>query len=72
MGMDPDVVSSRVEQNEYRNHVLKQRKRAVKIGVDSTPTVLVNGHFVKTRTPECMNTFIEQAKTGTLGSAASK
>ena len=72
IGMNPDVVSSRVEQNEYRKHVLRQRKRAVKIGVDSTPTVLVNGHFVKTRTPECMNTFIKRAKAGTLGGAASK
>jgi hypothetical protein len=52
--------------------VLKQRKRAVKIGVDSTPTVLVDGSFVKTRTLECMNTFIERAKNGTLGSTASK
>lgn len=67
--MDPDVLSDRVEQNEYRDQVLQQRKRAVKIGVDSTPTVLVNGHFVQSRTPECMNTFIEQAKAGTLGSS---
>lgn len=70
--MDPDVLSNRVEKNKYRKKVLKQRKRAVKIGVDSTPTVLVNGHFVKTRTPECMNTFIERAKNGTLGGTASK
>lgn len=72
IGMDPDVLSEKVNQNAYRDQVLKQRKRAVNIGVDSTPTVLVNGHFVKTRTPECMNTFIEQAKAGTLGGSASK
>ncbi len=70
--MDPDVLSNRVKNNEYRDQVLKQRKRAVKAGVDSTPTVLVNGHFVKTRTSECLNTFIERAKNGTLGSTASK
>ena len=70
--MDPDVLSNRLQQNEYREHVLKQRKRAVKIGVDSTPTVLVNGHFAKSRTLECMNTFIERAQAGTLGSTASK
>lgn len=69
--MDPDVLSNRIEQNEYRDQVLQQRKRAVKIGVDSTPTVLVNGHFVASRTPECMNTFIEQAKSGTLANPAS-
>jgi len=72
IGVDPDVLSNRVEKNEYQMQVLKQRKRAVKIGVDSTPTVLVDGYFVKTRTPECMNTFIERAKNGTLGSTASK
>jgi len=71
IGMDPEVLSNRIEQNEYRDQVLQQRKRAVKIGVDSTPTVLVNGHFVASRTQECMNTFIERAKSGTLGSTAS-
>lgn len=70
--MDPEVLSNRIEQNEYRDQVLQQRKRAVKIGVDSTPTVLVNGHFVATRTQDCLNTFIEQAKSGTLGGAASE
>lgn len=70
--MDPEVLSNRIEQNEYRDQVLQQRKRAVKIGVDSTPTVLVNGHFVASRTQECMNTFIEQAKSGTLGASGSE
>lgn len=72
IGMNPDVLSKRVEQNKYRDQVLQARKRAVKIGVDSTPTVLINGHFVKTRSIECMNTFIEQAKAGTLAGSASK
>jgi predicted DsbA family dithiol-disulfide isomerase len=72
IGMNPDVVSNRVEQNEYRDQALQTRKQAVKIGVDSTPTVLVNGHFVQSRSLECMNTFIEQAQAGTLGGTASK
>jgi protein-disulfide isomerase len=72
IGMDPDVLMGRIEQGEFQQQVLKMRKRAVSIGVDSTPTVLINGHFVQTRTPECLNTFIEQAKEGTLGSTASK
>ena len=69
--LDPSVLSERVEQNEYRDQVLQQRKRAVKVGVDSTPTVLINGHFVESRTQKCLNTFIEQAKSGTLGGTAS-
>ncbi len=72
IGMEPDVLSSRVKQDKYRAQVLQQRKKAVSIGVDSTPTVLVNGHFVQTRTQECMNSFIEQAQAGTLGASASK
>lgn len=72
IGMNPDVVSNRVEQNEYRDQALQTRKQAVKIGVDSTPTVLVNGHFVQSRSLECMNTFIEQAQAGPLGGTASK
>ncbi|WP_233993566.1 vitamin K epoxide reductase family protein [Salinibacter altiplanensis] len=69
--LDPNVLTDRVEQNEYRDQILQQRKQAVKIGVDSTPTVLINGHFVESRTKECLNTFVEQAKSGTLSDAAS-
>ena len=67
IGMNPDVLENRIQENEYRDQALRLRKRAVKIGVDSTPTVLVNGHFVQNRTLKCMNTFIEQAKSGSLG-----
>ena len=70
--MDPQVLTNRVEQGEYQQQVLRQRKRAVDAGVSSTPTVLVNGHFVKTRTQQCLNAFIEQAQSGTLGASASK
>jgi protein-disulfide isomerase len=70
IGMNPDVLENRIQQNEYRDQALRLRKRAVKIGVDSTPTVLVNGHFVQSRTLKCMNTFIERAKSGTLGGSA--
>lgn len=70
--MDPDVLTNRIEEGEYRNQVLQLRKRAVKIGVESTPTVLVEGHFLKNRSLECMNTFIDQAKAGSLGSSASE
>jgi hypothetical protein len=31
--------------------------------------VLVNGHFVRSRSPECMRQFIEQAKSGELGAS---
>lgn len=66
IGMKPDVLMSKVNSQTYRDYVLRQRQRAVDIGVDSTPTVLVNGHFVATRSQQCMNQFIEQAKNGEL------
>jgi len=64
--MSPEVLLSPVENDEYRQRVLEQRKRAIKLGVESTPTILVNGHFVGSRSLECMQTFIERAKNGKL------
>lgn len=72
IGMDPDVLINQIEENEYREQILRARKRAVEIGVDSTPTVLVNGHFVRSRSLECMKTLISQAQAGTLASSASR
>lgn len=72
IGMDPDVLRQRIEENDYRDQILASRKQARSIGVSSTPTVLVNGHFVNTRSLECMKTFIQRAQNGTLASAGSK
>lgn len=67
IGMNPDVLMSRLEDKKYRKQIIKQRKRAIEIGVESTPTVLVNGQFVGSRSLECMKMFIERAKKGNLG-----
>ncbi|MFB6232171.1 MAG: thioredoxin domain-containing protein [Salinibacter sp.] len=72
IGMDPDVLLNRIEKNAHRQQIVRMRKRAINIGVESTPTVLVNGHFVRSRSLECMKTFISQAQAGTLASSASK
>ncbi len=71
IGMNPDVLISRIDQNKYRKKIVTQYKKAREIGVSSTPTVLINGHFVESRTPECMRTFIDRAKEGKLASNAS-
>jgi protein-disulfide isomerase/uncharacterized membrane protein len=71
IGMNPDVLMSRIEQDKYRQMILKERKRAIQIGVDSTPTVLVNGHFVGSRSLECMEMFIERAQNGKLAANTS-
>jgi protein-disulfide isomerase/uncharacterized membrane protein len=69
IGMKADVLMTKVNQNNYRSYIVEQRNKALEIGVDSTPAVLVNGHFVGNRSPECMRQFIEQAKQGTLGAS---
>ena len=71
IGMNPDVLMSRIEQDKYRQMVIQQRKRAIEIGVNSTPTVLVNGHFVGSRSLECMRMFIERAQNGKLAANTS-
>ena len=67
IGMKADVLMTKVNQGKHRSYIVQQRQRAIEIGVNSTPTVLVNGHFVRSRSPECMRQFIEQAKSGELG-----
>lgn len=67
IGMNPDVLMSRIKDKKYRKQVVEQRKRAIEIGVQSTPTVLINGHFAGSRSLECMKMFIERAKNGNLG-----
>lgn len=69
IGMDAEVLMSKIDNQAYREYILQQRKRAMTIGVDSTPTVLVNGHFVASRTKACMSQFVEQAKNGELAAA---
>lgn len=64
IGMNADVLESRVEQQTYRSRIMQQRQRAIEIGVDSTPTVLVNGRFVdgSSRTLRCLGAFIDAAR----------
>jgi protein-disulfide isomerase len=70
-GLKPDVVMDKVEAQSYRSYILQQRQKAIDEGVDSTPTVLVNGQFVRSRSAECMSQFIQEAKSGTLSASAS-
>ncbi|WP_084696206.1 DsbA family protein [Salisaeta longa] len=64
VGIAPDALMSRVQDGSFRPMVLEARKKAIQIGVNSTPTVLINGKFVagSARTRACMNTLINQAQ----------
>lgn len=74
IGMNPDVMASRVESNTYLDMILDQRERAVAAGVDHTPMVLVNNRFISNdgaRNVDCYATFIEAAREAADSSAES-
>lgn len=72
IGMDPEVLASRLAQGTYRTRALQQRQLAADIGLSSVPSVLVNGRFVarESRTPECLRAFIEAGQSGDLPATA--
>ena len=72
IGMSPDVLMSQIDQGKYREQILQQRTAAIEAGVSSTPTVIVNGYFVQSRSAECLRTFIDRAQEGTLSKMASR
>lgn len=61
--VDPNALVAHLQQQTYRERVLEQREGAVEIGIDSTPTILVNGRFVDgpSRSLQCLGAFIEAA-----------
>jgi len=65
--MNADVLLTRIEEKKYRKLIVENRQRAIEAGVNSTPTVLINGHFAGSRSAECLRLFIQRAQKGTLG-----
>lgn len=63
--MNPDVLMQRLESRLYRRTLEQQRTEAIEIGVNQTPTVLINGRFVaaESHTVECLQSMIEEAAT---------
>ncbi len=63
IGMNPDVLMQRLDSRLYRRTLEQQRSEAIEIGVNQTPTVLINGRFVATEshTVECLQQLIEEA-----------
>lgn len=61
--MNPDVLMQRLESGLYRRRLEQQKNEAVEIGVNKTPTVLINGRFVaaESHTVECLQQLIEEA-----------
>lgn len=63
LGMDPNKMERQMKQEALVQDVLDERRRAAKIGISSTPTVIINGRIVNNtaRTPQCLNQLIEEA-----------
>ena len=64
IGMDdPERIRTAVEEERYEQRIMHQRQQGIAAGVSSTPTILINGHFVspESRSPECFDAFISAA-----------
>jgi len=63
IGMDPDALVARLERGIYRGTLVQEKQKGVAIGINSTPTVLINGRFVsvQSRSADCLRTMIEAA-----------
>jgi len=61
--MDPDLVSEHINESRHQSRIMHQRQQGVAAGVSSTPSILINGHFVapQSRSPECFSAFIDAA-----------
>ncbi len=60
---DPDRIRDAVQEERHVQRIMHQRQQGIAAGVSSTPTILINGHFVapQSRSPECFEAFIDAA-----------
>jgi protein-disulfide isomerase len=63
LGMDPNAMEQKMRDKSLMQSIMKERKRAVNMGVSSTPSVFINGRMVgqRSRTPACLKQLIDQA-----------
>ena len=61
-GMDGTALLREISAGTYQKKIIKERQQAMESGVKSTPTVLINGHFVQSRSEECLEKLITQAQ----------
>jgi protein-disulfide isomerase/uncharacterized membrane protein len=63
IGMDANLMQTRIESGIFRRSILQQRQQAIDLGVQSVPAVMVNGRFVTpaSRTVECLGKLITEA-----------
>jgi protein-disulfide isomerase/uncharacterized membrane protein len=63
LGIDPNAMEQKMRDKSLMQSIMKERKRAVNMGVSSTPSVFINGRMVgqRSRTPACLKQLIDQA-----------
>lgn len=61
-GMDGTTLLREISAGTYQKKIIKERQQAMKSGVKSTPTVLINGHFAESKSEECLEKLITQAQ----------
>jgi predicted DsbA family dithiol-disulfide isomerase len=63
IGMDADLMASRIQQGLFRGIVMRQRTSAIEAGLTSVPAVMINGRFVDrySRTVDCLTQLISEA-----------
>ena len=66
VGLHKSAVLRTIGAGSYQDKIIEERREAMERGVKSTPTVLVNGHFVQSRSKECLEKFIAQGRKGRL------
>ena len=66
VGLNGSAVLRTIGAGSYQDKIIEERREAMERGVKSTPTVLVNGHFVQSRSKECLEKFIAQGRKGRL------
>ena len=63
VGMDPERMAHRIENDVYLDAIMEQRRRGAQTGITGMPAVFVNGRLVASdsRTVECLGELIEEA-----------
>lgn len=66
IGMNATTLSQRLESGIYQSTLAQEKQKGIDIGVNSTPTVIINGRFVapQSRTEDCLRRMIEEAGNG--------
>jgi len=68
VGLDRKKFDASLESNRYADKIMRDLDDGARIGVNSTPTLFVNGKLVRERTREALKAAIEAA-IKTAGSA---